>query len=44
MTFDDLQSGDRVFIDANIFIYHFSGFSQECKALFDCVFRKELVA
>ncbi len=29
MTFDDLQSGDRVFIDANIFIYHFSGHARD---------------
>jgi predicted nucleic acid-binding protein len=44
MTFSELLNGDRVFIDANIFIYHFSGFSLECKALFDRIFRKELVA
>jgi predicted nucleic acid-binding protein len=24
MTFDDLQTGDSVFVDANIFIYHFT--------------------
>lgn len=44
MTFDDLQNGDRVFIDANIFIYHFSGFSLACKALFDRIFQNELTA
>lgn len=31
MRFDTLRNGDRVFIDANIFIYNFGGHSPECK-------------
>ena len=31
MKFDALRSGDRVFIDANIFIYNFGAHSPECK-------------
>jgi len=30
MKFDDLLSDTKVFIDANIFIYHFTGSSEEC--------------
>ena len=30
MRLDDLQSETTVFIDANIFIYHFTGASEEC--------------
>ncbi len=33
MTFDQLQEGDAIFLDANIFIYHFLGLSQQCKRL-----------
>ena len=33
MKFDDLKLKDRVFIDANIFIYNFGGRSLECKEL-----------
>ena len=35
MTLADLRDGDRVFIDAIIFIYHFGGQSLECKALLE---------
>ena len=42
MTLADLQHGDRVFIDANIFIYHFGGRSQECKVLLERCARREL--
>jgi predicted nucleic acid-binding protein len=31
MTLSQLRSGERVFIDANIFLYHFTGVSEECK-------------
>lgn len=31
MTLNDIKTGDTVFIDANIFIYHFTGISKECK-------------
>lgn len=33
MNFDDLQAGDQVFLDANIFIYHFLGQSADCRQL-----------
>ena len=32
-TLDQVEDGTRVFVDASIFIYHFSGVSEECKAL-----------
>lgn len=28
---NELKSGEAVFIDANIFLYHFTGVSQDCK-------------
>jgi predicted nucleic acid-binding protein len=43
MTLADLQDGDRVFIDANIFIYHFGGQSLECKAVLKRCARRELL-
>jgi len=33
MTFDDLNENERVFLDANIFIYHFGGLSTDCRNL-----------
>lgn len=33
MTFDQLQQGDEIFLDANTFIYHFLGLSEQCKHL-----------
>ena len=42
MTFDALQSGDSVFIDANIFIYHFNGISSECKSFLSRCSRKDI--
>ncbi|GFP25832.1 hypothetical protein HKBW3S25_01313, partial [Candidatus Hakubella thermalkaliphila] len=30
MRFDELPPGEAVFIDANIFVYHFTGISEEC--------------
>src|SRR5215203_4763455 len=33
MTFDQLQDGETIFIDANIFVCHFLGLSQQCKQL-----------
>jgi predicted nucleic acid-binding protein len=43
MILADLREGDRVFIDANIFIYHFGGRSPECKALLErCAWRELL--
>ena len=35
MILADLQEGACVFIDANIFIYHFGGQSLECKAFLE---------
>ena len=32
MKLEDLPSGTRIFVDANILIYHFSGISKECRA------------
>lgn len=43
MTLADLQNGDRLFIDANIFIYHFGGRSPECKTFLERCARRELV-
>lgn len=33
MNFDDLQPGDQIFLDANIFVYHFLGLSADCRQL-----------
>jgi predicted nucleic acid-binding protein len=33
MTFDELRNGEAIFLDANIFVYHFLGLSQQCKHL-----------
>ena len=33
MTFDTIEDGATVFIDANVFIYHFTGTSSECTQL-----------
>ncbi|KKM12365.1 hypothetical protein SY88_04265 [Clostridiales bacterium PH28_bin88] len=30
MKFDELPAGESIFIDANIFVYHFTGVSEEC--------------
>lgn len=30
MNLDEISAGERVFIDANIFIYHFTGVSEQC--------------
>ena len=35
MTLADLRDGDRVFMEADIFICHFGGRSLECKALLE---------
>ena len=41
MKFNEIEPGAGVFIDANIFIYHFTGVSQECKEfLKDCAQKK----
>jgi predicted nucleic acid-binding protein len=33
MMFDELQDGEKIFIDANIFVYHFGELSGACKHL-----------
>ena len=43
MKLTEIPEGEAVFIDANIFIYHFAGASEECKEfLKDCA-KKELL-
>ena len=42
MLLGDLREGDPVFIDANIFIYHFGGRSAECKLLLQRCARRQL--
>jgi predicted nucleic acid-binding protein len=34
-TLDQIEEGSRVFIDASIFIYHFTGTSPECRRLLE---------
>jgi len=43
MILADLQDGDSIFIDANIFIYHFGGQSAQCKAFLERCARRELL-
>ncbi len=43
MSLADLRDGIRVFIDANIFIYHFGGRSLECQALLERCARRALL-
>lgn len=33
MTFEDIAGASTVYVDANIFIYHFTGQSDECRSL-----------
>jgi predicted nucleic acid-binding protein len=41
MKLEDLPDGARVFVDANILIYHFSGISVECRAFLQrCEFKQ----
>ncbi len=42
MTLAELRDGDTVFIDANLFIYHFGGRSAECKAFLERCARREV--
>jgi len=43
MTFAEIPAEAQVFIDANIFIYHFGGQSVECRTLLERCARRELV-
>lgn len=38
----ELPAGQTVFIDASIFIYHFTGLSQECSSFLECCERGNL--
>lgn len=42
MNFDELLAGDQIFLDANIFIYHFLGSSAECRQLLSRCHQGEL--
>lgn len=44
MRLTDIKSGQTVFIDANIFIYHFGGVSPECKEFLKRCAQKDLIA
>ena len=35
MILDDVASGQEIFVDSNIFIYHFTGRSQSCRRLLE---------
>lgn len=43
MRFDELPAGSQIFVDANIFIYHFSGVSEECSSFLERCEREEIV-
>ena len=42
MRLESIPSGTRVFIDANIFIYHFTGVSTECSDFLNRCERRDL--
>ncbi len=42
MKLNELKNGETVFIDANIFLYHFTGISKDCKELLRRCETKEL--
>jgi predicted nucleic acid-binding protein len=44
MNLDDVPQGERLFVDANIFIYHFSRVSLECRGFFARCESKQLEA
>jgi predicted nucleic acid-binding protein len=43
MTFDQIKASSQVFIDANIFVDHFCGFSRECADLLLRCEREEVI-
>ncbi len=43
MTCDTLQDGEKIFIDANIFVYHFGKLSTACKTLLARCCRGEII-
>ena len=44
MTFSEIASGTRLYIDANVFVYHFAHESDECAALLERCDRREINA
>lgn len=42
LTLNDILAGHRVFIDANIFVYHFTGASSQCTTLLEKCERGEV--
>lgn len=42
MTLNDIVAGSAAFIDANIFIYHFAGQSEQCSSFLGRIERQEL--
>ena len=44
MTLNDIPSGASIFIDANVFIYHFTGISLQSRNMLERVERKEILA
>jgi len=42
MKFNEIKNGETVFIDANIFLYHFTGISKDCKELLKKCETKEI--
>lgn len=44
MTFKDIGHGDQIFIDANIFVYHFNGTSVDCKHLMTRCLAEEIMS
>jgi predicted nucleic acid-binding protein len=44
MKLEDVPDGERIFIDANILIYHFSGISSECRAFLQRCESKSIAA
>lgn len=43
MRLDQIESGTKVFIDSNIFIYHFTGVSQECSDFLERCEKNDIV-
>jgi predicted nucleic acid-binding protein len=44
MTLNEIEEGSAIFIDANVFIYHFTGASQQCSAFLERCRAREISA
>ena len=44
MKLSDIKAGEKVFVDSNIFIYHFTGVSKECLDFFKRCEAKDILA